>query len=154
MIGTLSAAWAVCHYSRWSVSNLSVNKMLYIAHGTYMAEKGDWEKHPLIDEYFHAWDYGPVIPDLYRKFKFFGSDAIKPYVFLNKSPDALPDEGEEEVRHIKKAVGWLEGKRASQLIAMTHVKDGAWEKNYRSRQSNTISDEDIFNEYEKYRQRG
>ena len=36
-------------------------KILYFAHMACLGEYGE----PLIDEQFHAWLYGPVIPNLY-----------------------------------------------------------------------------------------
>lgn len=149
MIKTTDAARAVCEFMDWKVSNLSIHKILYIAHGTYMAEKGG-DEHPLIDGYFHAWDYGPVNRDLYRRFKIFGPDSIERYALTTKHPTKTPDESEEEIAHIKKAVGWLADKKPYELVSMTHIKGGAWEKFYAPKESNLIPDKDIYDEYKGY----
>ncbi|MGN8497338.1 Panacea domain-containing protein [Helicobacter pylori] len=50
------------------ITNLKLQKMLYIA----QAESDS----KLIKEDFQAWDYGPVIPDVYRNFCINGSTPI------------------------------------------------------------------------------
>src|SRR4051812_38412301 len=57
------------------IQPLKMQKLVYFAHGWYMAFMGDPIK-PLLDEYVEAWQYGPVIPDLYHAFKSFGSNPI------------------------------------------------------------------------------
>ncbi len=47
------------------ISNLKVQKLLYYAQGFYLAENDK----PLFLEDFQAWDYGPVIPEVYTIFK-------------------------------------------------------------------------------------
>src|SRR5205814_7982168 len=51
---------------------LQVIKLVYIAHGKYLAANGK----PLINEHPEAWEFGPVIPSLYHEFKIFGNNAI------------------------------------------------------------------------------
>ena len=52
---------------------LKVQKLVYIAHGWYLA----LSKEALIsDEYAEAWQYGPVFPSIYYEFKWFGSNKI------------------------------------------------------------------------------
>ena len=55
------------------ISHLKIQKLVYIAHGWYLAIKGE----PLVgDEYAEAWQYGPVFPSLYHEFKIHGSGHI------------------------------------------------------------------------------
>jgi|GEM_PF-6636616 len=56
-VHALSAARAICELRDWEVSNLELQKILYIAHMVYL---GETDSHPLIKENFEAWDYGPV----------------------------------------------------------------------------------------------
>jgi len=48
-------------------------KLVYFAHGWHL---GLTEK-PLINEYFQAWQFGPVAPDVYHNFKHVGSSPIR-----------------------------------------------------------------------------
>lgn len=55
-----------------SLTNISINKILYFAHGIYLNKEG----RPLVKNSFEAWDYGPVVRVVYDAFKRGGSDAI------------------------------------------------------------------------------
>ncbi len=55
------------------LSNLKLQKLVYYAQGIYLAEYGI----PLFDDKIIAWQYGPVVPELYRKYKSYGSSGIK-----------------------------------------------------------------------------
>ncbi|NMM93303.1 Panacea domain-containing protein [Bifidobacterium oedipodis] len=47
------------------VSNLKLQKLLYFAQIASLQET----RAPLFDDDFEAWDYGPVVPSVYRTFK-------------------------------------------------------------------------------------
>lgn len=52
------------------MTNMRVNKLLYFAQGECLRQLGK----PLFDEDMEAWDYGPVVPSVYRTYKEFGRD--------------------------------------------------------------------------------
>jgi uncharacterized phage-associated protein len=54
------------------LSNLKLQKLLYYAQGLYLAAYGS----PLFRDAIIAWQYGPVIPSLYSKYRKHGSDDI------------------------------------------------------------------------------
>jgi len=54
------------------VTPMKLLKLVYIAHGWHLGLYGK----PLIDEAVEAWTYGPVVPDVYRKFKEYGRGRI------------------------------------------------------------------------------
>jgi len=54
---------------------MKVQKLVYFAHGWHLAI----EDSPLTRQDFEAWQFGPVIPDLYRAFKDYGSGAVTEY---------------------------------------------------------------------------
>lgn len=47
------------------ISNLKLQKLVYYAQGLHLAEEGA----PLFDEIIAAWTYGPVVLQLYDKYK-------------------------------------------------------------------------------------
>jgi len=51
---------------------MGIQKLVYFAHGWTLAIYD----RPLISQRVEAWDYGPVIRDLYNEFKRFGSSRI------------------------------------------------------------------------------
>ena len=55
------------------MSNLKLQKLVYYAQGTYLAVHGE----PLFNEQIEAWTHGPVVSELYHRFKQHGSDAIE-----------------------------------------------------------------------------
>ena len=71
-ISVLEAAKYLGGRSRWSLSNLKMQKLIYIAH---MFHLGIYKKE-LVHRFFEAWDYGPVHPDLYHYAKVFGADPV------------------------------------------------------------------------------
>lgn len=54
------------------VTHLKLQKLVAIAYGFHEAIHGDH----LFDEDIQAWDYGPVVPQLYYEFKRFGHHPI------------------------------------------------------------------------------
>lgn len=54
------------------VTQMKLQKLLFYAQGWHYPAFNC----PLFDDNFEAWDYGPVIPRIYREFKSFGIDGI------------------------------------------------------------------------------
>ena len=138
-ISVFSAARYLCEKSGWTLSNLKLQKILFLAH---MVHLGQNEK-PLLDEGFEAWDYGPVLPNLYHHVKAFGSSPIR-NVFR-----AFPVPTDEAALSALDSVydqvsGWSAGK----LVRVSHRRDGAWDKSYiPGAIAIPIEDEEILREY-------
>lgn len=54
------------------LTNMALQKILYFAEGRYLAS----QDRLLFDSRIEAWDYGPVVPDVYHEFKRYGSHPI------------------------------------------------------------------------------
>jgi uncharacterized phage-associated protein len=140
-IPAIIAAKKICMLGNWRVTNLKLQKILYLAHMVYLGRNNG---EPLIDELFEAWDYGPVLPSLYKRIKIFSSEPIPSNIFddlpvISKSSEA--DIIEEACRHYLP-------KRAGELVTITHRDNGAWAKNYDPPYcNNQIPNEDILAEY-------
>lgn len=65
---------AIAYENKLSVSNLELQKVMYFA----MREHKDNLDflHEMYDEPFYVWQYGPIIPSIYRKYRGYGSRAI------------------------------------------------------------------------------
>ena len=61
----------ICESGNWRVTNLQLQKLLYLAHMEYM---GATDGQVLTDASFEAWDYGPVEPSVNRRVRMYGSD--------------------------------------------------------------------------------
>ncbi len=123
-ISALSAGRTLCELRSWSVSNLELQKILYLAHMYYL---GQHDGAPLIRGEFEAWDYGPVVPELYRHVKGFGGGPVR-NVFHWVDPVAP---NTPEYAALSAAAAATKGMRAGQLVANTHWKGGAWDNVYR-----------------------
>jgi uncharacterized phage-associated protein len=101
---------------------VQVIKITYIAHGYHLAI---FDK-PLISEPVEAWQYGPVIPEIYRLYKAWYINKItKP----NSSIDISPLKNDASVRDLLNIVFDKYSQfTASELIRLTHKKGHPWEQ--------------------------
>jgi len=138
-IHPLTAARRVCERGNWQVSNLALQKLLYLAHMVHMGRTGE----RLINGSFEAWDYGPVEPSVYHKVKVFGDRPIQNIFY--SAPAVVSS---NEIGTIDEACSHLLSKSPGELVAMTHWDRGAWAKNYRPGVLGiVIPDKDIIDEY-------
>jgi uncharacterized phage-associated protein len=138
-IPAYSAARYICARGDWRVTNLALQKILYLAHMVHLGRTGQG----LIDGEFEAWDYGPVNPDLYRTVKMFGDRPIQNVFFGAPRIFGTPEE-----ETLREACEHLLVKSPGELVAMTHRQNGAWAKNYvPGIRSIVIPNADIVAEY-------
>jgi uncharacterized phage-associated protein len=122
-ISALSAAKSLCELRDWQLSNLELQKLLYIAEMYHLGNEGT----PMVAEDFEAWDYGPVMPSVYARTKGFGRAAV-PNVFHWVS--SVPEQS-SEYHLLANLSEQTKGFTAGQLVNVTHWPLGAWAKFYR-----------------------
>lgn len=131
----------VCEQSGWTLSNLALQKLIYLAQVEYM------KKAPLtrlVDTTFEAWNLGPVSPELYHRVKPFGSDAVHDVFyearrFRSDDPRRLT---------LKEVCDRYLGRRPAELVELTHWSHGAWARKYEPNiRGIRITDADIYTEY-------
>lgn len=131
----------ICEKGDWKVSNLQLQKVLYLAQMVYM---GLNDGRKLADGFFEAWDYGPVEPSVYRKVRMFGSGAIRD-VFHEARGFKVDDPRRTLLDDV---CSDLLKMRPGELVEITHWKDGAWAKHYEPGiRGIPIPDADIAAEY-------
>ena len=84
-------------------------------------------ERPLVDCEFEAWEFGPVVSQLYQTLRVHGARPISgiPSAFELRS---LPSGTEKDVLDsVMKHMGDCTG---AELIEFTHWEHGAWKKNY------------------------
>lgn len=118
-VSSLSAARWICKTSKWRITNLELQKLLYLAHMYHIGRTPD--NSPLVREEFEAWDYGPVLPTVYHAVKGFGAEPIRDVFY--RVPDITDDEIKNSLREVYDA---LKDASPSRLVAMTHRDGGAW----------------------------
>ena len=141
MTKPLTAAKELCRVSDWSLSNLAIHKILYLAHMIYMGRNNG---ELLIDDAFQAWDYGPVLPTVYHNAKVFGDKPVKN--IFHRVPSIKEGSPQQEI--ILEAYENLCELSPGELVSITHWPEGAWARSYKSGRKNVvIPDEDILREY-------
>lgn len=136
-----SVARYICEKSGWNVSNLQLQKLMYLAQMIHM---GRHDGKRLFDGNFQAWDYGPVEPELYHRVKMFGASPVK-NVFSN----ALAfDDGDPRRKVMDDVCDRFLKFSGGDLVDITHWDQGAWASVYVPMARNvTIPDEAILDEY-------
>ena len=77
MCNVFTVAFEICKNSGWNTSNLALQKLLYISQVFSLGQRDKI----LFKDKIEAWDYGPVIPKVYHKFKLFYKSPIPQSVF-------------------------------------------------------------------------
>ncbi|MBF9050661.1 DUF4065 domain-containing protein [Roseobacter sp. HKCCD9010] len=121
-INVQAAARHMSQRSGWTLSNLQLQKLIYLAHMFYLGRTGG---DPLVNGHFEAWDYGPVHPELYHRAKVFGAHPVKDVFSPHPSVAGTP-----EAELLDEAYDALGSTRPGQLVNATHREGGAWAINY------------------------
>lgn len=137
----LDFAKIVCELSKWTVTNLQLQKILFLLQTNYMGTHGGT---PLFDANFQAWDYGPVEPNVYHRVKCYGASPIEPQIFFSREGKNIP---EDEESYVKQSLDVLLKITPAQLVSFTHRKGSAWSKKYCPGFSSRITNDDIMQDY-------
>lgn len=133
MISPYEAAYALCEMSGWTLTNLRLQKMLYLLQSHYLKTHGG---EPLIHDTFEARNNGPVMLVVYDKLKQFGTRPIK-----NVFYDVRDIRGTAEYKYIESAFKQMSVLTDAQLYAVVH-NDTVWGKNRADGEE--ISNEEIL----------
>ena len=105
-----------------SISNLKLQKLVYYAQGFSLALHGK----PLFSEAIEAWAHGPVVPELYQKYKSYGCRGIE------KPKDIDFDKYSNEVKDLLNDVWNVYGQYSAwRLRALAH-EEPPWQVAYNS----------------------
>lgn len=142
-LDSLIAAKFLCKSSEWTISHLQLQKMLYIIHMVFLGDEG----RKLVNDNFEAWNLGPVLPNVYHRFKIFSSDNIYNAYSIADISEDIKDKKEQ--KKLEEGVVALKKASAAQLVNVTHWENGAWAKNYKDGERGiVIPNEDIAEEYQ------
>ncbi len=95
---------------REGITNLKLQKILYFAQAYYLAKMNK----PLFNDKIEAWEYGPVIPVVYHKYKSYKSSPI----FSEKDESSISKEDKIIIKKIWDTFG---GYSASRLVDIVHA---------------------------------
>ncbi len=124
-----------CNTMGKTISNLRLQKILYFVQAEFLVSKGS----PCFQDEIYAWDLGPVVPDVYREYKIFGSSAIPAF------RDILFQISEDDKELIDGVVNECNKYSSYTLVQMTHEQT-PWIKAYNTF-SNGIITKNSIKEY-------
>ena len=116
------------------ISNLKLQKLLYYAQGIYCAITGE----RLFDDNLVAWEHGPVVIDVYRKYAQNGAKGIE-YDKNCPPTEKYTDEEENILEQVYQHFGQYS---AWKLRNMTHE-----EKPWRVTEHNKVIDLDVIRDF-------
>lgn len=96
------------------LSNMKLQKLLYYCQGFYYAKF----KEKLFEDKIYAWQYGPVVKDVYHNFKEFGSNGIPLDV-----ADEIVALSDDEKKMIDEVFTYFNQFSAIKLMNMTHSEE-------------------------------
>lgn len=117
------------------ITNLRLNKLLYFAQGCCLSRTGG----KLFGDEIEAWDYGPVVPSVYRKYKVCGKSPIRA-VDDDYDPGVFSEEEREILLDVMREYGKY---MSSELVTITHRKGSPWSRT----KERDVIDPGIIKEY-------
>jgi uncharacterized phage-associated protein len=117
-------------------------KLVYLAHGWHLGLYGE----PLIWDRVEAWQYGPVIPELYRAMRAYGSQQVTQS--LSSPNEPLDEFAANLISQVYDNYGELSGPALSRL---THVPGSPWAETYVAGSFGIEIPNDLIEDY--YRQK-
>lgn len=112
----------LAHEKDQSLTPLKLQKLLYFAHGWHLALESNGR--PLLDEDIEAWEYGPVVPSIYHRFKTFRNKPIPSYAF--GFPKLLRSEQGEIGPLLSKVWEIYSPHTGMRLSNLTHLPETPW----------------------------
>jgi uncharacterized phage-associated protein len=103
-----------CESKGISITNLKLQKLLYYIQGFFLAI---WGK-PIFSDEIQAWEYGPVVPDIYYRYKAFVDNPIH---LAGEIPNLAMSEMQQKVLNI--VIDNLSAVPAWKLVQQTHEED-------------------------------
>lgn len=123
---------------RW-LTNMQLQKLVFIANGYHLAIYDE----PLYYHNSHAWQYGPVIPKLYKSLQKYGASFVQDYLEAN---DSVPEDS-REARVIKAVFDNYGHYTGGQLSVLTHQQNTPWSEAWGKQQFSIINPEVIKKHY-------
>ncbi|WP_051604717.1 Panacea domain-containing protein [Helicobacter rodentium] len=121
------------------VSNLQLQKMLYFLDIFYLVNK---KGRLITDKDFQAWQYGPVIPEVYQNYAF---NAAYPINIRQDIKEEFPD---DYSGYLYAFIHKLAKMKPWDLVDLSHEPNQPWSKAYIEGKKETISTE-LMEEYAK-----
>lgn len=120
---------ALAHEAGRAITPMQVIKLTYFCHAWMLG----LHSRPLLDEPVEAWQYGPVISEVYRNLRRYGGGPVTRPIPNVKDADFDPIEL-DLIEQVSVKYGRLTGPR---LSAMTHAPGTPWHQVWNGRSRKT-----------------
>lgn len=127
-----------CNETGNTISNLKLQKILYFVQAEFLVSTGG----ACFPEAIEAWDFGPVVPEVYHRYKVYGSANI-PYMGGGKTVKI----SSKDQKLMDGIIDECSGYSASSLVEITHQQD-PWRDAYRPYMGNVITTQSIKKYFE------
>ncbi|KCZ99319.1 Panacea domain-containing protein [Hyphomonas oceanitis] len=126
------------------VTNLALQKLLYLTHAHYVMR---YDK-PLVTGYFEAWQFGPVMPAIYKELKPFGRRPINRLfedidLFSGEVRPLPPVDDAATLDLLRDVLYHYEKFSAGQLVDVTHASHGPWDHVWHKSRTDPFADRRI-----------
>lgn len=119
------------------VTPMQILKLVYIAHGWQLGLHG----RPLVNESIEAWQYGPVIPSLYHRYKRYGSHPI------DEDPERPTGFDAAELSTIEQVWGGYGKRSGVSLSSLTHEPGSPWDITVKQSGLGSVISSDLIEDY-------
>ena len=120
------------------VDNLKLQKLLYYSQAVFLCLNKN--EKPVFTDRIEAWQYGPVVPVIYHKYKPNGFETIP-----SDNEDEV-DLSADELKAVDLTLSYYGKMSPLDLVTRTHNED-PWKNVYKPRQNNEITTESIYEFY-------
>lgn len=124
-----------CNEKDKTISNLKLQKILYFVQANFLVSKNQ----PCFPEQIEAWDFGPVVPEVYQEYKTYGGASI-PAFFRSYMVSSI---SLDDRKLIDEMVDSCAGYSASALVEITHRQTPWIEAYNKPGKNNVITNESI-----------
>ncbi|MCC6589757.1 MAG: SocA family protein [Bryobacterales bacterium] len=137
-----NAFLALAREENRALTNMQLQKLVFLAQGYCLAILG----RPLYYHRIHAWQWGPVIPKLYKVLQRYGSgDVTEPLEVPQSEEDQ--EIGPDEQKIIRAVWNAYKSYSGAQLSALTHRKGTPWSETWAKEKFGVIPEEVIADYY-------
>ena len=123
---------------------MKLQKLQYLTYKEYLKQ----HNKSLFEEDFQTWKFGPVLRTVYDEFRRFNASPISSYAYEDHiKKEAYVVSAKEQNFYAALDFIWKKyaGYRPDQLVDITHVEGGAWDK-AKKKQQMYIETKDILEE--------
>ncbi len=128
-----------CDDLGFGISNLKLQKILYFVQAEFLVSL----KKACFEEEIEAWDFGPVVPEVYRKYRVYGGANI-PVCFKHNTNELIEKEDGELIEEIIQECNKYS---AVDLVGITHSQK-PWKDAYKKGENRIITKESIKSYFE------